>query len=298
MKTAKLILISILVFAGLVQAQDLEPRAYANLPTGLSVLAMSFSWSQGSVITNAGAPIQDLNITGYAPAVVYFRTFNIFGKLGRMRALLPFAHLTGDAVFAGQDTSGTRTGLVDARLKLSLNLFGPPVAAAKDFRPAQKETILGVSLVVSMPVGQYDASKIINIGANRWGFKPEVGLSHRFGRWSLETYGGVWLFTGNSEFVEVSTLEQDPLYSFQWHVSYTFKSGIWLALNNAYFTGGETSVDRELKNDFQRNWRAGATLSLPLGHRHSIKALFHTGAATRVGSDFDIITIAYQYTWF
>lgn len=287
-----------MLLMGTLRAQDLEPRAYTHVPTGLNVLAMAFSWSQGSVITNAGAPIQDLNITGYAPALVYFRTFNVFGKLGRMRALLPFAHLSGDAVFVGQDTSGTRTGLVDARLKLSLNLFGPPAAMAKDFRPAQKETILGVSLIVSMPVGQYDASKIINIGANRWGFKPELGLSHRFGRWSLEAYGGVWLFTDNSEFVEVSTLKQDPLYSFQWHVSYTFKSRIWLAFNNAYFSGGETSIDGEFKNDFQRNWLAGATVSVPLGRRHSVKALFHTGVATRIGSDFDIFTIAYQYAWF
>lgn len=283
---------------GMLRAQDLEPRAYANVPTGLNVLALTYSWSQGNVITDAGAPIQDLSITGYAPAALYVRTLNVFGRLGKFRALLPFAHLTGDAVVAGKDTSGTRTGFVDARLKFSLNLFGAMALAPKDFRPSHKETILGVSMAVSVPVGQYDESKVINIGANRWGFRPEVGLSHRFGRWSLETYAGVWLFTDNSEFVEVSTFEQDPLYSLQWHVSYTLKSGIWLALNNVYFTGGETVVDGQFTNDFQKNWRAGATVSVPLGRRHSVKALFHTGVATRSGSDFEIITIAYQYTWF
>ena len=153
---------------GALQAQDLEPRAYANLPTGLNVVAMTFSWSQGNVLTSASSPIQDLDITGYIPALVYLRTFNFFGKVGRIGAILPFAHLEGDAVFVGQDTSGTRTGFVDPLVKFSLNLFGPRAAAPKDFRPAPKETILGVSLIVSIPVGQYDEPKIINSGANRW----------------------------------------------------------------------------------------------------------------------------------
>ncbi len=159
MKDLKLALILIVPLVGALQAQDLEPRAYANLPTGLNVLAMTFSWSQGNVLTSAGSPIQDLDITGYLPAVVYLRTFNFFGKVGRIGALLPFAHLDGDAVFVGQDTSGTRTGFVDPLVKFSLNLFGPRASAPKDFRPAPKETIFGVSLVVSITLGQYDEPK-------------------------------------------------------------------------------------------------------------------------------------------
>lgn len=226
------------------------------------------------------------------------RTLNVFGKLGKIKALLPFTHLTGDAKLAGQDTSGTRTGFADARLRFSVNLIGSPALAPKDFRRFRQETIVGVGAVVAIPVGQYDQSKRINIGSNRWGFKPELGLSHRFGRWSVEACRGVSPLTDNTEFLETSRLEQDPLYSFQWHIAYSFPSGIWLAVNGVHVNGGETSVDGEFKNDVQKNWLADATISVPLGRQHSIKALFHTGLATRIGSDFDIITIAYQYRWF
>jgi len=106
------------------------------------------------------------------------------------------------------------------------------------------------------------------------------------------------LFTNNDEFLEVSSIKQDPLYSFQGHVSYTIKSGIWFALNAAFFAGGETSVDGESKKDFQSNWRAGATVSVPIALQHFIKVLYHLGVATRIGSNLDVFTIAYQYTWY
>jgi hypothetical protein len=293
-----LTLILAFLVAGQADAQDLEPRAYADVPTGLNVLALTFSLSDGGVISPSSAPIQDLSITGYTPAVIYVRTLGVFGKLAKVTAVVPFTHLDGSAVFAGQDTTGTRTGFMDARLKLSINLLGATAKSPGEYRPKPKETVLGVSVITSVPVGEYIDSKIINAGSNRWGFRPEIGLSHRRGRWSVETYAGVWVFTDNASFMETSTLEQDPLFSFQGHVSYTLKSGIWMALNNVYFTGGETSLDGQAKKDVQKNWRLGATLAVPFKRRHTVKVLFHTGVATQVGSDFDIVTVAYQYAWF
>lgn len=155
-----------------------------------------------------------------------------------------------------------------------------------------------MSAVVAVPIGEYNNALRVNLGSNHWGFKPELGASHRFKRWYLEAYSGVWFFTDNTDFLGTSTLSQAPIYSVQAHVTYIFPSKAWIAVDGLYVNGGETTVNGQPSADLQKNWRLGATFSMPLWRGHSIKILFHSGVATRAGGDFDIASLAYQYTWF
>jgi hypothetical protein len=158
--------------------------------------------------------------------------------------------------------------------------------------------VLGVSIVFSVPVGQYYPSKLINLGTNRWGFKPEVGFSHREGRLYYEMYTGVWMFTENNNFYKSTTLKQSALFSFQAHVDYIFKSKIWVALNGGFALGGQTALNGFDKNDDQQNWRLGGTFSLPINIHQSIKFMANTGVATRAGQNYTAFTVVYQYSWF
>jgi hypothetical protein len=196
------------------------------------------------------------------------------------------------------DTSATRNGLYDAKLKFGVNLLGSPVLNPKEFRAFEEHTVLGASIVVSLPVGQYFPEKLINLGTHRWGVKPEIGFSHRIKRLYLEFYTGVWIFTNNNEFLKTSTLEQKPLITFQAHVDYIFKSKIWVAFNAGFANGGETAIDGLEKNNRQQNWRMGTTLSVPVNKHQSIRAMVNTGVATRAGQNYTAVTVAYQYTWF
>jgi len=138
-KATNLLSVLFLLILGTLQAQEIEPRAYTNIPTGLSALALTYSWSQGNVLSDATAPIKDLNVKGHTPAVVYVYIFNFYGRLAKNKALLPFTHFSGKAEFIGQDTSGTRTGFNDARLRLSFNLFGSQAQSLKAFKRIEKE---------------------------------------------------------------------------------------------------------------------------------------------------------------
>jgi hypothetical protein len=279
-------------------AQEIEPRAYSNIPLDLNAAGFAYSLSEGDIVTDATLPLKDLQVTMHIPAVFYMRTFNLFGKLARIQATVPFAQLAGEVKIAGRDTSGTRTGFTDARVRFGINLFGSPVLPAKDFQRFQQTTIFGASVVVSVPIGQYDETKLINIGSNRWGVKPEIGFSHQYDRFYVEMYAGIWFLTVNHHFFQESTLDQDPIFSFQWHVIYLFKAGIWLALDGAHVNGGKTKVDGIYSDSFQRNWRLGGTFAMPLGQQHAIKILYHTGVATRFGGDFNILSLVYQYIWY
>jgi len=199
----------------------------------------------------------------------------------------------------GTDTAASRTGFGDARIKFGINLIGSPVIEPKDFQKFTEHTVLGASIVISVPIGQYYNTKLINIGSNRWGIKPEIGFSHRQGRLFYEGYAGVWFFTENNQYYNHSTLNQKPLFSFQAHVDYTFKHGKYVALNGGFADGGETSLNDMDRHDDQQNWRIGGTFSTPIFNRHqSIKFMINTGLATRAGQNYTAVTLAYQYAWF
>jgi hypothetical protein len=187
-------------------------------------------------------------------------------------------------------------GLADATLRLSVNLLGGPALPLAAFAQRRPRTLLGASLKVSLPTGEYFPDKLINLGTNRWGFKPEIGLSQPAGRWTLELYTGSWFFTRNSAYFGGRTKTVRPLMSVQSHIGYTVKPGLWLAADGTFYTGGRSEVDGQAAVERQENSRVGITLSVPVMRTNSIKVSWSTGATVRLGSNFDTISLAWQST--
>jgi hypothetical protein len=282
-----------------VTAQDLEPRSYSVVPKGLNALALGTTYSGGDVVSDFTSPVQNLDINTVALSLGYVRTFSLFNKLARVSAGLPYVFLNGTANVQGAYVSGTRNGFADGRVKFGVNLIGSPVLTPAEFQKFQEHTVLGVSMVFSVPVGQYFPDKLINLGSNRWGFKPEIGFSHREGRVFYEMYTGIWIFTGNDQYLKDNTLHQNALFAFQAHVDYTFKKGKYIALNGGFSLGGSTSLNDMQRNDDQENWRIGITFSTPVFNIHqSIKLMINTGVATQAGQNYTAVTLYYQYAWF
>ena len=169
----------------------------------------------------------------------------------------------------------------------------------EEFAKAPKRTILGVSLSVQAPTGQYEPTRLINLGTNRWAFKPEVGVSVPVGHWFLDAYLGAWFFTNNDRFYTgTSTRRQDPLTVFQAHASYVFNTRAWIAIDGAWYGGGASAVDANPPSTRQSNSRFGATFAAPITPAQSIKFALSTGTTTRTGSDFDSIAVAWQFLFF
>ncbi len=159
---------------------------------------------------------------------------------------------------------------------------------------------MGASLVVTAPTGLYYVDKPVNIGANRWAFKPEVGVSYNSKkRLYLDFYAGVWLFTANTSFLtDTTTRTQDPLTSLQLHASYTIATRFWAAIDGTWYSGGAMQVDGAPSASRQENSRVGALLSYGFTSSQSLKLSWSFGASARVGQDFTTIGLAYQYLWF
>ena len=279
------------------QAQELEPRAYRTLPTGFNFAVLSYGYTTGNVVADATASIQDLELQANIAGFGYLRSMGIAGRSASVTLQVPYVFLSGTAMLDGEVVSGTRTGLADIRLRLAMNLLGGPALAPAEFASYRQRRNVGVSLTASIPVGQYDSSQRVNLGANRWGLKPEVGYSSIKGRWILDAAFGIWFFTANNDYFGGNTLRQDPIPNLQAHVSYNFNRRVWLALDGNWFSGGRAKLNGLDATSLQSNTRWGLNLSVVVARGHSLKFAGHRGAHTRAGADFDFYTIAYQFGW-
>jgi hypothetical protein len=214
----------------------------------------------------------------------YGHTFPLFGRFASAAISVPYAFGSINGNVGEEHTRITRSGLGDLRLRFVVNLLGGPALTMKEFRARKPETTLGFSLVVVAPTGQYSNEKLINIGTNRWAFRPEFGLSYPTGRWTLEASAGVWLFLDNKHaYPGENVRSQAPLFAFQAHGGYTFGPGSGSRSASTFYGGGRTSTNGvPVRRGSQQPGRRD--VSLPFARRHSIKFLAATNVSARVGS--------------
>jgi hypothetical protein len=278
-------------------AQELEPRAFSAAPVGLNIALLSYGFSTGSLLFDQSLPIDDATVDVNSVTGVYVRSINFFGASAKVAALAPFFIGDWRGNLEGEPAFTSRTGFGDPRLRLTVSFLGAPALEAGEFSGYRQKTVLGAGLNVIVPLGQYDASKIVNLGSNRWSFKAAMGGAQAVGRWTFELLASAWLFTTNEEFLNGTTLKQDPIFDLQGHILYTARPWLWLGLDGGYGTGGQTTVDDVAKDSKQNSSRMGATLGFTLSRRHGLKLAYVSAVSTRIGADFDTIVAAYQYRW-
>lgn len=290
--------VCVVLMAAASRAQDMEPKAYSASPVGANFLVGSITHSTGAVVFDPTLPVSDVSATvnGYAVAVGH--TFGLFGDLALVTAAVPYATADVSGKIQEAAASTSRSGLADAQFRFSINVVGNPAMSPREFARAPRRTIVGASLTARAPTGQYYDTKLINVGNNRWAFKPEVGVSVPIRRVDADLYAGVWLFTANGDYYP-GGLErtQDPVVTLQAHVSYTLKPRLWVAFDSTWYSGGSAQVEGGIPSTSQNNSRAGVTVSMPVGKRYSLKVAYGSGVIVRTGTNFTTYAIAWQALW-
>lgn len=279
-------------------AQQLEPRSYSPSPVGINIGIAGYGYSAGDLNFDPSLPVDNGSARINAFFTGYFRSLNVAGRSANVTVAVPYAlgHIQGN--YFGDFTRIYRSGFADAFTRFAINLHGAPAMQLKEFARYRQKTNIGASVVVSAPTGQYDPNKLINVGTNRWAFKPELGVSHavRNTRLVMDGYFGVWLYTANNDF-QGRTRTQNPIASAQAHLSYDLRPGLWAAFDANFFRGGRTAIDGAPRQDFQTNSRIGGTISFPVAKRQSLKFTYSLGAYTTIGGDFQSVGVSYQYLW-
>jgi hypothetical protein len=284
---------------GIASAQDLEPKAYSASPVGAMFLVAGYSRSSGSVLTDPTLPLTDVDARINGVPLAFGYTFGLFGRLALVTAAVPVAWGDVSGKVFEEARSVSRSGLTDSRVKFSWNFVGNPAMGVRAFAKAPSKVIVGTSLTVVTPTGQYDGTKLINLGTNRWAFKPEVGVSVPKGHWDFDAYLGVWLFADNPDFFPGGVARsQDRVIALQGHASYTIKRRMWVAVDATWYQGGSAQAGTGAPSPDMNNARLGATFSLPVGQRQSFKVAYSGGLLVRTGTNFRSLSIGWQWLRF
>ncbi len=291
------IVLLVFTWMQLLNAQTLEPKLYANIPIGLSFLLVGYGYSEGAIPDNLSLGLEDPNLNIHSTFLAYGKTFDISGHNTKFDIILPYTTLNGTALYLGDPVTRDVQGIGDTKVRLSFNIFGAPALSLQEFASYQPDTVLGVSLQVTIPTGQYDSSKLVNIGTHRWAIKPGIGISKTIKDYTFEFSADAEFYSSNDDFYGDIKRKQDPIYSTQVHVLYKFRRAMWLGIGATYYWGGEFFNDGVGTDNELRNSRIGATFALPINKHYSIKLYGNSGVNTRYGTDFDAIGIAWQYNW-
>lgn len=290
----------------LLSAQDLAPRAYVITPLHANVITLTWAYYDGNINYNGALPISGATGTYSVPIFSYYHSFGFFGRSANIVASLPYAVGNFQGTAFGAEQHLYRSGLLDSVFRISVNLKGGPAMPPQKFIKWKQKVLLGASLKVMAPTGQYDPTKLINWGTNRWSFKPEFGYSQRWGgNWVLDAYVGVWFFTTNSDFwsrnmyfAGTRSQLQSPIGALEGHLSYDFKPRLWASLDGNFWFGGKTAVNG-VQNPLSQetNSRIGGTVAIPITKHQSLKFSYSTGTYIRFGGNYQNVSAAWQYSW-
>jgi len=282
--------------AGQLQAQDLEPRRWSHLPVGINIVGVATGWTDGDVFFNPVLLIEDTTFDLYIIGGAYVRTFNWWGKTGRIDIRAPYASGRWEGTMAGEHKVVRRRGFLDPRLRLSWNLYGAPALKGSEYlRFKQKSpinTTVGAALGISFPVGDYDETKLINLGRNRFVVRPQLGILHQRNKWQFELTGSVFIYGDNSQFWNGNHLEQDPLWFLQAHAIYSVRPGLWASFSSGYAHGGRSHVNGDPKPDDRRARYLALSFGVPINSQQSLKFTYLTSDThVRTGANTDALLV-------
>lgn len=278
-------------------AQDLTPRTYWPAPKGTRLLVFGYAYQTGDVVTDPSIPLTGVDSRIDSGVIAYQQTLDLFGRTGNFQLEVPYVDGTTTGMVSDEPGRRDVTGFGDMAATLTINLMGAPSMSPVEFQELRHSPrpILGTSIKIVAPTGEYEKDKLINIGTNRWAVRFRLGYIRPLtARWLLEMSLGAWFFEDNDEFLGV-TRKQDPITALNFHLVRRFKPGLWGSLDLNYYLGGHSTVDDVRRADLQRNSRIGISFAYPFQRKHAVKLGISRGVVTESGGDFRTVTLNYVY---
>ncbi len=279
-------------------AQFNDPHTYDNAPIDVNQIELAYAYGHANASIDTSLVVTGASFGLNQGTVDYTRYFGLADHLAWVKAGVPLAGLAGSV--AGTQISGSVVGDGDSAYEVAMLLKGGPALTVAQFENYKPTTTLGLSLTVTAPTGLYRPNKILNLGADRWAFRPEIALSCPFGqeqRWQLDVYGNADFYTDSTSYHGHQILRQQPLPGLEAHISYSFNGSVWLSLDTRYSARGVTSVNGVDQNDSQQNFTLGNELNVSLNPQNSLifefaKALLHHNGPANTG-----FAVKYDYSW-
>ena len=279
-------------------AQFSDPRTYINIPVGINQLELGYAYAHSNTSIDTSVIVNDAKFNLNQGIIDYTRYFGFLHRLAWAEAAVPIAGLSGSIPDAS--VSGSITGTGDSSYSVAMLLKGGPALSVSQFADYNPTTTLGLSLTVTAPTGLYNSNKILNLGSDRWSFKPEFAVSVPFGaaqKWEFDAYANPYFYTDNHSYRGKEILHQRTLPGLEGHISYAFRNTVWAALDTRYSFRGDTDLNGVNQNNSQQNFILGTEVNVSLNSRNSLvfqlgKALVHQNGPT-----ISAFAVKYDFIW-
>ena len=200
----------------------------------------------------------------------YRRSIEVGGNAGAILIGIPVGSLSASVdMGAGIVELDTDIAQGDLFVGAELGLIGSPSLAPMDYAQYKPGFRAGIAAKLFLPTGDYDSSRLLNLGGNRWSLQASLPLSYVLAEnmidpelTTFELVPSVQIFGDNDDPITVAS--QKPLWRLEGHITRSFGPTIWASLDGSYAYGGETSADGVSYGSAQQTLSLGATLGLVL----------------------------------
>lgn len=280
-------------------AQDIEPRRWTPLPLGTHVMGVGYVHTNGKIFFDPVLQVEDVTFNNNAFALQYIQPIKIGSKVARLDVLLPLSFAHWEGLVAGVPTSVKRNGFADPRIRFSMNLVGMSAMTPKEMRDYikanPKRTSFGASIAVTLPLGQYFDEKLLNLGQNRFIFRPQIGMVHHWGKWSYELTTSMLLFTNNTNFANGKTRKQNPVFALQTHLIRQIKPRVWASLSLGYGLSGQSIVNNQPNRDNRSDVLGAFSLGFVLAKKQSLKISYlRTETLNDIGANLNSYVVGWS----
>jgi hypothetical protein len=303
MKPVALAVALLAFLIGFANAQDVEPRRWSHIPKGSNFVGGGYAYSRGDVLFDPVLEIENVEVELHTAVFSYIHSFEFLERSARIDFVQGYRDARWEGLLSGAPASAVRQGFTDTLLRFSVNLLGAPPLEREEFAAYRKsvtggETIVGAGLAVQLPTGNYLEDRLLNIGSNRFTFRPQLGVVHNRGKWSMEFTGSAWLFTDNDNFFGGSELQTSPLFTAQGHLVYTFRPGLWIGAGAAYGIGAQSTLNGSEGDDKKGNFAWGISAGYPITSSFGFKVgYFSLRTQEPVGGDVDVLSAGFSFMW-
>jgi hypothetical protein len=256
---------------------------------------LGYAYSTGNILLDPAIAIDDLESRIHTLVGAFVHSFSLGGMSSKVDVIVPLASGDWTGRVEGRDSARSVSGLGDPRVRISVAFVGAPALDREEFGSYRQETVAGASLQIIAPLGQYDPSKLINLGSNRWTARATLGASKVVDSWIVEGYAGAWIFGDNTDFFGGTLAEQAPLFTAKTHLIRLFDKGRWLALDVGYGIGGRGTIAGIERDNRISTFRFGLTLAVPVAAAHTIRFTVLSGVRLEKGPDFEAYGTSWQY---
>ena len=228
------------------------PRFYWKTLSGTNAVPVIYQTMGGNVnpLDPAQVVVPNVNFNADITIAGFAKILPVFDRASMLAVLVPMGRVTSTTTAGVVTVTETAGGYGDPLIEFTINLIGPdPIMNIPDMIRYEPGFSLDFLIDLGLPLGEYDSNNPVNIGQNRFYTRIGTPIVWQLGPWvpgrrtTLEFLPNVYIYGDNDEYLGTQTLETDPMYGLEAHLTRDFTESFWGSLDLVTISGGKSTIN-------------------------------------------------------